>query len=269
MYEEVNASLQTPNASNSLFGWPRSVVNSQSSDASTSKVFSHYLNVDPFLYEALRGPTIDIGMSQEAQKILGSVDDVRLMSEKYFDTIWTRFPIVCSTLFRRRLPSVYLEPRADYILLCLAIHLIVQLPASEHCSMQSSTYVAVKANIALLESANYVTLHMLQARLLAALYEMGHGISPAASISIGGCGRLMHALGLNAKEFHNVPPDDTGKMRAEDEKRVRWGTILLDRYVVTPPNLSMVLESCTSCFFSLCHTIEVRAHWHQIHKPPR
>jgi len=70
-----------------------------------------------------------------------------------------------------------------------------------------------------------------QARLLVSLYEMGHGIHPAASISIGACARTARALGLNKKLFQRAQGDHASRLRAEEEKRVWWALLNLDRFI--------------------------------------
>jgi hypothetical protein len=236
-YEEDASNPSISSSSRSFLGRPESVADHQQVSTSdrhrfNSKALSHDLDVDPFLHETLRGPTVDIAMTQEANKIMGTADDIKAITDKFFDTMWARFPIICPVLFRRQLPSVFSQPHADFIVLCTSIHLLLQFPTSERGNMHSSLYVTIKRNIALLEATNFMTLSALQARLLVTLYETGHGILPAASISVAGCARMAHALGLNNKKFQNVPSDDIGKMTAEQEKRARWGTILLDRYDV-------------------------------------
>ena len=242
-YEEDNVSPSAGSSSRSMLGWSRNphgqigpdLTDAIPSPSSTSRAFSQYLNVDPFLHEALRGPTVDIGMSQEASKILGTADDVRLMANNYLSSMWSRFPIVFPVLFRTQLPSVFSQPHANFIILCLTIKLIMQEPLSDYCNMQSSLYVTVKTSIALLEATNFLTIPALQARLLIAFYEVGHGITPASSISIGGCARLVHAMGLNEKKFQSITANsgDEEKRIAEQGKRARWGTIFLDRYDLT------------------------------------
>jgi hypothetical protein len=189
----------------------------------------HDLYVDPFLHDDLRGLTVNIAMCQKARHILQTVDEVNSIADNYFATAWQMHPIICPVLFRRQIPLMFSEPHGDFIVLCLAVHLLLQLPHTDHGSMQSSLYVTVKTSLALLEATNCTTISALQARLLVTLYEIGHGISPAASITVAGCARIAHALGLNQKSFHNVPSDETGKLAAEQDKRARWGTIMLDR----------------------------------------
>jgi hypothetical protein len=93
--------------------------------------------------------------------------------------------------------------------------------------MQSSLYITVKSVISLLESTNFLSLELVQCRLLVAFYEIGHGISPAASISIAAGARTARALGLN-KQW--VRPEFGGHtIDAEEERRVWWAVFNLDR----------------------------------------
>ena len=170
-----------------------------------------------------------MAIATEAAKILGSVEEVNVLAGRYFETIYRRMPIVSKGYFYERLPFVFTKPKADFVALCLGIHLITQYPTPPIQSMQSSLYVLVKNTISLLESAGFLSLEVVQARLLVSFYEMGHGIHPAASISIGACARTARALGLNKKRFQRVEGDHAVKLRAEEEKRVWWAVLILDR----------------------------------------
>lgn len=106
----------------------------------------------------------------------------------------------------------------------------MQIPEPGAFSMQSSLYVSIKTSIALLEASGFLSVRVLQAKLLVCFYEVGHAIETAASISIAGCGRIVQALGLGRKGFQEVGGlDEEVLMGNEEKKRVRWATILLDR----------------------------------------
>lgn len=153
------------------------------------------------------------------------------MAGRYFEANYHRMPMISKAYFYERLPFVFAKPKADFVVLCLGIHLITQFPAPQMLSMQSSLYVLVKNTISLLESTGFLSLEVVQARLLVSFYEMGHGLHPTASISIGACARTARALGLNKKSFQRMEGDHTARLRAEEEKRAWWAVINLDRCV--------------------------------------
>jgi hypothetical protein len=69
---------------------------------------------------------------------------------------------------------------------------------------------------------------LIQAGLLLAVYEVGSGNPPAASLSIGGCTRLGYTL-----QLHDDQKDNkhllTFSVKAEELRRVWWGIYMLDR----------------------------------------
>ncbi|KAH6663510.1 hypothetical protein B0J14DRAFT_257906 [Halenospora varia] len=196
-----------------------------------SYIFPARGHIDPFLHDSLRGPTVDVMISEEASRILGSVHDVHLLATSFFETVWKRLPIICQFGFFKRLPGLYIKPNADLLMLCTAFHLVMQRPSESSRSMQSSLYVTVKSCMSLLESAGILTLESIQARVFICLYEMGHGIHPAASISIGACARSARAMGLHEKSFQYPQQTLQKRARAESEKRTWWAIIILDRYI--------------------------------------
>jgi Fungal specific transcription factor domain len=204
-------------------------LRSFSHGTSSGPSFINAIKVDPFRHDALRQTTVEVAIATEASKILGAVDKIEVMATTYFNTIYQRLSIVSKRRFYERLPHVFARPDADFIVLCLCIRLVLEGPSQEGQSMQSSLYVTIKSNISLLESTNYLSLTFVQCRLLVAFYEMGHGISPAASISIGACARTARALGLNKRNFERIVEDEASRIQAEEEKRVWWAVVNLDR----------------------------------------
>jgi hypothetical protein len=97
-------------------------------------------------------------------------------------------------------------------------------------SMQTELYVMVKSVVSLLEATGYNTLNTVQCRIVVAFYEMGHGLYPAASVSIGGCARLAIAVGLNRSKEQDMLSDDE-IIEEEERRRTWWAIVNLDRYV--------------------------------------
>lgn len=73
--------------------------------------------------------------------------------------------------------------------------LITIFPPAGFHSPRTAVYNATKYFYLEVEGSFYIS--VLQAGILIALYELGHGIYPAAFLSIGACARYAHALGIN------------------------------------------------------------------------
>lgn len=67
-------------------------------------------------------------------------------------------------------------------------------------------YATAKNFLAVLEKNGTVSLATLQAMILVALYEYGHGIFPAAWMTVGACARYSEILGLPQGETSVLGP---------------------------------------------------------------
>lgn len=213
--------------------------------------------IDPFVFESLRQPTVDLAVGVEALKALKSFDSMYAIANKYFNTISTRILILSAKKFFARLPTLSQTSRADFTALCLAVHLILQEPPAGCESMRTSLYVSIKNIISLLEAAGYDTLEVVQTRILVAFYEMGHGIFPAASISIGSAARAARAIGLHRRNLGQVDNDfDDAKIGIEERRRAWWALHNMDRCDLTSGgsghiNVSLILT--LPRFLGLCN----------------
>jgi hypothetical protein len=172
---------------------------------------------------------VDVLVVTEAIKFLETLDKAQWMATAYFTTIHLRIPIVSRLRFFERLPSLFTGSRADFTALCLCVFLVQQSPSQKELSMHSSLYVTSKGIISLLESTGYQSLEVIQCRILLSFYEMGHGIYPAALISIGACAKAARALGLNRKTFQPEGSEEPARIELEEQKRAWWGVVVLDR----------------------------------------
>lgn len=165
---------------------------------------------------------------QHVLQLLGSLDEIRLTADKFFGHIHQWMPFIS----KKRFYDLYIQPpfhsRLDVALLLLALKLITTLPLADSPNPRTTLYHTVKHFY--LEVEGSFSLLVLQAGILVALYELGHGIYPAAFLSIGQCARYAHALGLNAG--HMVPATKVFTLvEVEERRRVWWAIVILDRYV--------------------------------------
>jgi hypothetical protein len=82
-----------------------------------------------------------------------------------------------------------------------------------------------------LEDACKISLNLLQSTFLIALYEIGHGIFPAAYLTVGRAARLASLMGLTDRRHSTqlFKAADTWTLR-EEERRAWWATFILERY---------------------------------------
>jgi hypothetical protein len=76
------------------------------------------------------------------------------------------------------------------------------------------------------------SLHLVQAWLLMATFEMGHGLDAGAFLSIGTCARLAMLLGMDDnRDLRNQSSTDW--IEVEEKRRVWWGIVIVERCVST------------------------------------
>lgn len=165
---------------------------------------------------------------QHVLQLLGSLDEIRLNTDKFFGHIHQWMPFIS----KKRFYELYMQPsfhsRPDVALLLLGLKLITTLPPPDLPNPRTTLYHTVKHFY--LEVEGSFSLLVLQAGILVALYELGHGIYPAAFLSIGQCARYTHALGINTS--HMVPATKVLTLvEVEERRRVWWAIVILDRYV--------------------------------------
>ena len=137
---------------------------------------------------------------------------------------------------KKRFYEHYLQPssllRSDIVLLLLSLKLIITLPPRSPRNPQTSLYHATK-HFCLEVEGSVFSLPVLQASILVSLYELGHGIYPAAFLSNGACARYAHALGINASGTLNTKKILT-LVEVEEGRRTWWAIVILDRFVLSP-----------------------------------
>ena len=117
-------------------------------------------------------------------------------------------------------------------LLFLAMKLLTQSPATQIQKPQNALYKTVKQFLATIESCNVYSMHVIQAALLLAAYELGNCIYPAAYLTVGHCARMGHAMGLhNRKSTAQMLPKCSTWTEQEERRRTWWAVVLLDRVV--------------------------------------
>jgi hypothetical protein len=81
------------------------------------------------------------------------------------------------------------------------------------------------------ETAGTLSIHVLQAAVIIAIYEVCHAIYPAAYLTVGACARYASVLGID-KLGLDLMGDSLGPLswtEVEERRRLWWAVLLLDR----------------------------------------
>lgn len=162
--------------------------------------------------------------------LLGDLEDVRATASKFFEHVHSWMPFISKKRFYDLyLPSPF-QSRPDIVLLLLALKLITTLPPTSPRNPRTPLYHAVKHFHLQVEGSSVFSLPVLQARVLLALYELGHAIYPAAFLSAGACARYGHALGINCSGSLQTRRVLT-LVEVEERRKTWWAIVILDRSV--------------------------------------
>lgn len=177
--------------------------------------------------------------------LLGGLDEIRSTADRFFRHIHQWIPFIS----KKRFYDLHLQPashaRPDVALLLLALKLVTSLPPAAAGSASGSRsgsadprtplYYATKHFYQ--KAENSLSILVLQAGVLIALYELGHGIYPAVYLSIGLCARYANALGINVSRTV-LSRRVLTLVEVEERRRVWWAIVILDRLVCLSVSLS-------------------------------
>jgi hypothetical protein len=165
---------------------------------------------------------------EEIATALGTRSDIDAIKASYFESIHLWMPIINKIRLDRLTARSEGMMRGDIALLYLCMKLVQQIPPP-HQSGHSELYIVTKQFLDSLQTKGLLTLQIIQASLLVSVYELGHGIFPAAFMTIGHCARSGIAMGLH----NRLAPQLAGKPRSwvdwEERQRVWWMVVILDR----------------------------------------
>lgn len=158
-----------------------------------------------------------------------SVDDI---SARYFRGIHRWLPVISKYRFFDRLMNSCSPATADFSLLLLSMSLITSQSGRDpyfSAGDQETLYLTTKMLFAHAQACIAISVDLIQASLLIATYEYGHGLTDAAYISIGTCARMAAVADLLTTQTHQIPSDDQSWFKREEEKNLWWGLLICER----------------------------------------
>ena len=153
--------------------------------------------------------------------------------DRYFSTVHDWLPIISKVRLERRLPSNAADLKAGTGLLVLCMKLVISDPSGEEDGSTEEMYQLARISLMNLGPETMPSLDVLQAAILIAVFELGHGMYPAAFLSVGYAVALANTVGLDNYPSSPAmfgPPQNQTEL--EERKRTQWAVLLLDRFIV-------------------------------------
>ncbi|UKZ51890.1 hypothetical protein TrVGV298_005655 [Trichoderma virens] len=159
-------------------------------------------------------------------------------------------PIISKKGFFAHLLNPLSQRRSELglLIICMQLYCAPDLNPETGALDVSALYHNAKRLHFEMEAAGILSLRVLQAGILIALYEVGQAIYPAAYLTVGACARYGIAIGVdNLREESSSEYGNPRSLSEVDERRRAWWTILfLDRFLnISNPNRPLATKNPT------------------------
>lgn len=199
---------------------------------------SFFIDYDVYRDARLWLPRVDLPLPPE---VTGYVNDTEFIVSQHFATTQSWMPIISKKKIYHELADERSRHQSDFIILLYSMKLLMWWPAGHDrytkIDPRTAAYSTATRLVHEAETAGVLTLQLLQAKLLVCLYELGHGIYPAAYLSVGSCARYGTALGIDRTNETSQGNFVTHPMDLEEMRRCWWAVIILDRSETFPANV--------------------------------
>ncbi|KAK0759191.1 hypothetical protein N5P37_008073 [Trichoderma harzianum] len=194
--------------------------------ATSSFIAESFLDPEVFSKARLKVVNADVEVTDDITELVGSVLDIQATSAKFFKSVHMWMPIISKPHFCANLLNRLTYKRAELFLLVLSM----KLSYTRVKTWNTPLYETVKLFQFKIEASGVLSTLVLQASILISLYELGHGIYPAAYLSVGSCARYATALGIEKSILSSSAAQ--GQWIEEEEcRRMWWAILVLDRYL--------------------------------------
>ncbi|KAL7942897.1 N-terminal binuclear Zn cluster-containing/DNA binding domain-containing protein [Trichoderma barbatum] len=194
--------------------------------ANSSFIAERFLDPDVFSRAQLTVINADVVVTDDISQLVGSVLDIQATSEKFFQSVHMWMPIISKPHFCATLLNRLTYKRAELFLLVLSM----KLCCARGKTWNTPLYEAAKLFHFKIETSGVLSVVVLQAAILIALYELGHSIYPAAYLSVGSCARYATAMGID-KSILSSSATQLQWIEEEECRRIWWAILVLDRYL--------------------------------------
>ncbi|KAH6719631.1 hypothetical protein BKA61DRAFT_569336 [Leptodontidium sp. MPI-SDFR-AT-0119] len=174
--------------------------------------------------------------------IISNGDGVPSVTSTYFRTIDVWLPVIDADTCVKRLETITQDNNVELSCLLLSMFLVTRPPGNSSSlrEMQTPLYFETKMLYSFIVSSGRSTIEVIQAGLLISLYEVGHGMTEAAQITLAICSRM--AMKMKAVQYRN----SSRNIQNTEFGRLWWGIVTLDRYLnqdLSPDEIHLLVGS--------------------------
>lgn len=186
-----------------------------------------------FIQARLGLPRLEIPIPIEVTSLIGETASIHKLASTFFQTVHTWMPIVSKKVFFAHLlnPLAQRQTELSLLAVCMLLCSTSHIDQDRGRNGRTSLYQIVKRYYFEVEATGTFSIHILQAAVLIAVYEICQAIYPAAYLTVGACARYGCVLGIE-KLGLDLMGESLGPLswvEIEERRRVWWAILLLDR----------------------------------------
>lgn len=162
--------------------------------------------------------------------ILVNRSRVREAVSLYFNTVNLWFTIIEKADFERQLEDAWDNLPAEVSILALCMALIARPPNQKPSKgMGDTVYHSTKAILSLVQSKVPMSIKLLQAELLVAMYEFSQSMPQQSYMSVGRCLHMAKAFGWhNGRLWSDVNPAPASPIELKRYSILSWAIVYVD-----------------------------------------
>jgi hypothetical protein len=203
---------------------------SLASDPSSDHAASSFLAPHIFLEAGLELPHIDLPVPDTVRGHIGETSSIRDISISFFESIHSWMPIISRRRFYTHLLHPLSRRQTELSLLAICMKLYCTTPP-EGSDGRTELYRIAKQFHFDVETAGILSIHVLQAGVVIALYELSQAIYPAAHLTVSACARYGFAMGVDKLGLELIDAGHRTRswIEIEEMRRVWWSVLSVDR----------------------------------------
>lgn len=174
--------------------------------------------------------SVPVMIHDYATTLFGTAQRLDSVLEDYFSRIHPWLPFLSHQQFHERVSRLSSTSDHNFVLMTCVLHLVLSVPPqAEVGPSRSAQYLDIKRLLALAESQELPTIDLVHSRVLLALYEINHGATDDAYLTLGMCARAGVVLGLDRVHQQRDDIQHRSWIQAEEQRRTWWAITILDR----------------------------------------